>query len=194
MERKFLSDLGLEKEAIDQILNQHGAELEALKTQTKAQLKTREAEIETLRTSLAEATGRVAELSRVDAEALQRQLEEERAGRIKDRQEWSLKAALTETGCKDPEYVIFKLGASAEFADDGSLKDKDALMERCRQEFAAMFEPDLSAGTGSAGNFARSRREATERETLEKMAADASLPLAQRVMAKEKLFNLKEEA
>lgn len=189
MERKFLEGLGLEKETIDKVLNQNGAEVAALRTQ----ITTKDAEIKTLRNDLVAANTRIAGLEKVDVEALQRQLDDERTGRKKDRQGWNLKAALAETGCKDPEYVMFKLGDTVEFADDGSLKDKDALIEKCKQNFASMFETESPTGTGGAGNFARNRQASTEREELEKQAADISLPLAQRVMAKEKLFNLKED-
>lgn len=189
MERKFLEGLGLEKEVIDKVLNQNGAEVSTLRTQ----ITTKDAEIKTLRDDLVAANTKIAGLEKVDAEALQRQLDDEKAGRKKDRQQWNLKAALAGAGCKDPDYVMFKLGDSVEFADDGSLKDKDALVEKCRQDFAAMFEADPPAGTGGAGNFARNRQTPTEREELEKQAADTSLPLAQRIMAKEKLFNLKED-
>ncbi len=189
MERKFLEGLGLEKEVIDKVLNQNGAEVAALRTQ----ITTKDAEIKTLRDDLVAANTKIADLEKVDVEGLQRQLDDEKSGRKKDRQDWELRSALTSAGCKDPEYVMFKLGDTVEFADDGSLKDKDALMEKCKQDFAAMFEAESPAGTGGAGNFARNRQTPTEREELEKQASDPSLPLVQRVMAKEKLFNLKED-
>ena len=131
----------------------------------------------------------------VDVVDLQRQLDDEKAGRKKDRQDWELRAALTGAGCKDPDYLLFKLGGKVEFAEDGSLKDKDALLESCKKDFAAMFPADTPAGTGSAGNFRRDRNPAggSQREQLEKQANDLSLPLAQRIYARGKLQNLRED-
>lgn len=131
----------------------------------------------------------------VDVADLQRQLNDERAGRKKDRQNWELRAALTGAGCKDPDYLLFKLGDTVEFAEDGSLKDKDGLLESCKKDFAAMFPTDPPAGTGSSGNFRRDRSPAqsSQREQLEKQINDLSLPLAQRIYAKEQLQNLRED-
>lgn len=136
MERKFLTDLGLEKDVIDKILDQNGAETTALRTQ----LKTKDTEISTLRTDLTTANGKVADLEKVDIAGLQGQLDAEKSGRTKDRQEWNLKAALSSANCKDADYVMFKLGNTVEFADDGSLKDKDKLLENCKKDYAAMFD------------------------------------------------------
>lgn len=131
----------------------------------------------------------------VDVADLQRQLDDEKAGRKKDRQNWELRAALTGAGCKDPDYLLFKLGDTVEFAEDGSLKDKDGLLETCKKDFAAMFPTDPPAGTGSSGNFRRDRSPAqgSQREQLEKQINDLSLPLAQRIYAKEQLQNLRED-
>lgn len=131
----------------------------------------------------------------VDVADLQRQLNDEKAERKKDRQNWELRAALTGAGCKDPDYLLFKLGDTVEFAEDGSLKDKDGLLETCKKDFAAMFPADPPAGTGSSGNFRRDRNPAqsSQREQLEKQINDLSLPLAQRIYAKEQLQNLRED-
>ncbi|QNO17350.1 phage scaffolding protein [Caproicibacterium amylolyticum] len=136
MERKFLTGLGLEKDVIDKILDQNGAETTALRTQ----LKTKDTEISTLRTDLTTANDKVADLEKVDTAGLQGQLDAEKAGRKKDRQGWNLKAALTSANCKDADYIMFKLGDTVEFADDGSLKDKDKLLETCKKDYATMFD------------------------------------------------------
>ena len=131
----------------------------------------------------------------VDVADLQRQLDDERVGRKKDRQEWNLRAALTGAGCKDPDYLMFKLGDTAAFEEDGRLKDQENFLNAAKEAYASQFEPERPAGTGSSGNFVRNRGEAgkTERERLEEEANNAQLPLARRVAAKEKLFYLKEE-
>jgi hypothetical protein len=171
MDRKFLADLGLEKDVIDKILDQHGTELTTLRTQ----LKTKDTEIGTLRTDLTAANTKVADLEKVDVEDLQTQLQAEKDGRKKDLQSWNLKSTLTKAGCKDTDYIIFKLGDKVEFADDGTLKDSDALLESCKKDYAAMFaEADPGAdpqkptgGTGSLGNFQRSHQQQEKPMTKE---------------------------
>lgn len=131
----------------------------------------------------------------IDVADLQRQLNDEKAGRKKDRQNWELRAALAGAGCKDPDYLLFKLGDKVEFAEDGSLKDKDGLLETCKKDFAAMFPTDPPAGTGGTGNFRRDRNPVggSQREQLEKQINDLSLPLAQRIYARGQLQNLRED-
>lgn len=131
----------------------------------------------------------------VNVADLQRQLDDEKAGRKKDRQEWELRAALTSAGCKDPDYVIYKLGGKVEFAEDGTLKDRDGLLETCKKDFASVFQAEQPSGTGSPGNFARNHGgdSGSKREQLEKQANDMSLPLVQRIYAKEQLQNLRED-
>lgn len=131
----------------------------------------------------------------VDVADLQRQLDDEREGRKKDRQEWNLRAALTGAGCKDPDYLMFKLGDTVAFEEDGKLKDQENFLSAAKEAYASQFEPERPAGTGSGGNFVRNRGGAgkTERERLEEEANNTQLPLARRVAAKERLFHLKEE-
>lgn len=152
MDRKFLQDLGLEKDVIDKVLSQAGADITAVKTR----LDTKEAEIKTLRDDLVTANTKLAELQKVDVVALQKELDDERAGRTKDKQEWALRAALTEAKCKDVDYVMYKLGDSVQFGDDNALKDKEAVIKTATESYAAMFEQEQPAGTGGLGNFPRS--------------------------------------
>jgi len=98
----------------------------------------------------------VAEFEGVDVAELQRQLNQEKSERKKDKQEWNLKAALTGAGCKDTDYVMWKLGQSVEFSEDGSLKDQDAVLARVKEEYPTQFETQAPGGTGGAGNFPRS--------------------------------------
>ena len=83
----------------------------------------------------------------VDVADLKRQLDDEKAGRRKDKQDWELRAVLTGAGCKDPDYVMFE--------ESGGLKDKDTLLESCKKNYAALFEAERPGDTGSFGNFPR---------------------------------------
>lgn len=124
----------------------------------------------------------------VDVAELQRQLDDEKAGRKKDRQEWNLRAVLAGAGCTDVDYLLYKLGNTVEYEEDGSVKNQDALLESCRKDYSAQFPTQQAMGTGGAGNFARNHGGSDpQRARLEKDAADTNLPLAQRIFAREQL-------
>lgn len=178
-------------EQLDWIMRENGNDINAEKGNTSQAL----GDLVAARKTIKELQDAAKNFEGVDVADLQRQLNDERAGRKKDRQNWELRAALTGAGCKDPDYLLFKLGDTVEFAEDGSLKDKDGLLETCKKDFAAMFPADPPAGTGSSGNFRRDRNPAqsSQREQLEKQINDLSLPLAQRIYAKEQLQNLRED-
>lgn len=138
MERNFLKELGLEKEVIDKILDQNGSEITALKTQ----LKTKDTEISTLRTDLATANTNIAELQKVDVEDLQTQLANEKTGRLKDKQNYQLNNLFSSAGCKDIDYLLYKLGDKVEFEEDGTVKNKDNLLEQCKKDYSKLFETE----------------------------------------------------
>ena len=172
MDRKFLTDLGLEKEVIDKILDQNGTEITDLKTQ----IKTKDVEISTLRTDLINANNKVADLSKVDVKDLQTQLANEKAARVKDKQAWSLSSTLAKAGCKDTGYVMYKLGDSVEFDENGAVKDPEALISTVKEAYASQFEAEHPGGTGSIGNFQRSHQTATKQD-LTKMSYKERLSL-----------------
>ncbi len=172
MDRKFLTDLGLEKEVIDKILDQNGTEITDLKTQ----IKTKDVEISTLRTDLINANNKVADLSKVDVKDLQTQLANEKAARVKDKQAWSLSSTLAKAGCKDTGYVMYKLSDSVEFDENGAVKDPEALISTVKEAYASQFEAEHPGGTGSIGNFQRSHQTATKQD-LTKMSYKERLSL-----------------
>ena len=158
MERKFLEGLGItDKETIDKILDQNGAEVGALNTR----IKTKDTEISTLRTDLTAANGRVAELEKVDVTQLEKDLADERAGRAADRKAWALESLLVQSGCTDTDYIKYKLGDSVQYDDDGKIKDPENAVKDWQEKFPTFFKSgtdgtdEKPAGTGSAGNFGR---------------------------------------
>lgn len=190
MERKFLEELGLEKDAIGKILDQNMTEIGVYVTR----LKNKEIEANTLRDDLTTANNKITDLEKVNVKQLQDDLAAEKVGRAKDKQRWNLQTALQGAGCKDPDYVIWKLGDTVEFADDNSLKDADGLIEAAKETYASQFQTASSGGTGGIGNFQRGHGDPPSKKSeLEKVANDTTLPLVQRVSAREKLFNFKED-
>ena len=96
-------------------------------------------EVKNLRKDLATANTKIADLEKVDTEGLQKQLEDERNGRIKDRKEFALKALLTQSGCKDIDYVLYKLGDSVEFDEKGEIKDAESFINTTKEAYASQF-------------------------------------------------------
>lgn len=157
MERKFLEGLGItDKAVIDSIMDQNGAEVSALNTRVKA----KDTEIGTLRSDLATANTKVADLSKVDVETLQKELQVEKDGRAADKKAWSLNALLASKGCTDVDYMLYKLGDSVKFEEDGTVSDADNVVKDWIEKYPNQFQtseekPESKAGTGSAGNFGR---------------------------------------
>lgn len=161
MERKFLEDMGIEKENINKILDQNMAEIGAL----NARIKTKDTEISTLRTDLSTANTKIAELEKVDVEDLRTQLQNEKDGRAKDKKEFALRTLLQKEGCTDVDYLLYKLGDTVEFDDKGAVKDPENFIKTTKEKYAGQFQEGTGAGgTGSKGNFIRDRKERTPLE------------------------------
>lgn len=170
-------------EQLDWIMRENGNDINAEKSNTSqvmGDLLTARNTIKTLRDAARSFEG-------VDVADLQRQLDDEKAGRKKDRQEWNLRALFTGAGCTDVDYLLYKVNGKVEYEEDGRVKNQDALLETCRKDYAAQF-PAQTVDTGSVGNFARNHGSADpQRARLEKDATDTNLPLAQRIFAREQL-------
>lgn len=155
MDRKFLEDMGIEKENIDKILDQNMTEIGTLNTR----IKTKDSEITTLRTDLLAANTRVAELEKVDVEDLRTQLQSEKDGRVKDKKDFALRSLLQKEGCTDIEYLMYCLGDKVEFDDECKVKDAENFIKTTKEQYANHFGQDDGGGTGSSGNFGRDRRD-----------------------------------
>ena len=155
MDRKFLEGMGIEKENIDKILDQNMDEIGVL----NARIKSKDTEINTLRTDLAEANTKIADLEKVDVEDLKTQLQNEKDGRVKDKKEFTLRSLLQKEGCTDVEYLLYKLGDEVEFDEKGDVKDSENFMKSLKEEYSSHFSEETGGGTGSSGNFRRDRGE-----------------------------------
>lgn len=162
MERKFLEGLGItDKNTIDSILDQNGAETGALNTRLK-QAKT---ELETTRSDLTAANTKLAGMK--DVETLQAELDKEKAGRLADKKDWNLRSLLTANGCEDIDYLVYKSSGDVTYEDNGDVKDAESLISTLKEKFKNFFKTDTdadtgtgsgttpAAGTGSIGNFGK---------------------------------------
>lgn len=161
MERKFLECLGItDKNTIDSILDQNGAETGAL----NARLKQAKTELDTARTDLTAANTKLAGMK--DIETLQTELANEKAGRLADKKDWNLRGLLTANGCEDVDYLVYKSNADVTYEDNGDVKDAESLINTLKEKFKNFFKTDdagtgadvgtgKAAGTGSIGNFGK---------------------------------------
>lgn len=157
MERKFLEGLGItDKNTIDSILDQNGAETGAL----NARLKQMKTELDTARIDLTAANTKLAGMK--DVETLQTELANEKAGRLADKKDWNLRSLLTANGCEDVDYLVYKSNADVTYEDNGDVKDAESLINTLKEKFKNFFKTDdadagtgKAAGTGSIGNFGK---------------------------------------
>lgn len=147
--RKFLKALGIEDDKADQIIEAHTEVANGLK-----------ADLERYKTDAGKLAEVQAELDALKAtkdsdlqdqyDQLKIELENEKAGRKKDRQEAAIRQELTAMGAQDVDYLLYKLGDTSElFDEEGHLKDKDAFAEKAKADYPNQFkaEPAKSKGT-----------------------------------------------
>ena len=142
MKRKFLEELGLEKDVIDKILDENSADIGKVK-----------GELESTKQSLKEAQEALSKVeeSTKDNSDLQKQLEEYKtkfeqaeAERATQAKQFAIKKALKDTEATDIDYMLYKLG-DVEVDKDGNIKDLDnkikALKEANPNHFKQTEEP-----------------------------------------------------
>lgn len=115
MKRKFLEDLGLEKEVIDKIMAENGSDIESAKAEQKSKLETLEAENTQLKTQVTERDGQLETLkaSTGDVEAMKNQIVALQADNqaVKEKYESDMKELKLATAIK------LAVGDSAQDAD-----------------------------------------------------------------------------
>lgn len=171
--RKFLKALGIEDDKADQIIEAHTEVANGLK-----------ADLERYKTDAGKLAEVQAELDALKAtkdsdlqdqyDQLKIELENEKAGRKKDRQEAAIRQELTAMGAQDVDYLLYKLGDTSElFDEEDHLKDKDAFAEKAKADYPNQFkaEPAKSKGTPPppAGNRGEPRAASFRDAILQQM-------------------------
>ncbi len=146
MERKFLEELGLDKEAIDKIMTQHGKDIEAYKATAENAAKDRD----TYKGQLDEVSKKLKAFDGVDVEALRDEVdtlkndmaakEADFQSQLADRDFQALLAAgITEAKGKNPKAIAALLDIDALKASKNQKEDMAAAIKALAQSEAYLF-------------------------------------------------------
>ena len=122
MKRKFLEDLGLDKEAIDKVMEENGRDIEAAKGELEAVTKERDS----LKTTVSERDKQLEDLKKAtgDAQKLKETIVQLQADNKQIKIDAAIEKALTGAKAKNLTAVkaLLKDLDKAELADDGTVK------------------------------------------------------------------------
>ena len=156
MERKFLEELGLDKEAVDKIMTQHGKDIEAHKAAAENAAKDRD----TYKGQLEEVSNKLQAFAGVDIEALRGEVEtlkKDMATKEADYQtqladrdfQALLTAGITEAKGKNPKAIAALLDIDALKASKNQKEDTAAAIKALAESDAYLFG-DSSTNTTPA--------------------------------------------
>ena len=143
MQRKFLEDLGLEKEVIDKIMDENGSDIENTKKKLEAERDNYKTQLETAQTALKEFEG-------VDVKDLQGRIdtlnkdlqnkETEYQNKIADMEfNAVLESAITKSGAKNPKAVRGLLDLDTLKSSKNQADDITKALETVKSENDYMF-------------------------------------------------------
>ena len=143
MKREFLEGLGLEKDAIDQIMAENGKDITREKNKADSVQTQLDEAKNTLKgfegVNVEELNGKVTTAEQQIA-ALQAELAAEKASA-------AIKLGLIEAKAVDVDYLSYKLaeklkadGKTAELDESGKVKDWDSLLDGLQKQFPTQFE------------------------------------------------------
>lgn len=150
MNRKFLEDLGLEKEAIDKIMAEHGKTVNATKEKAD-KADALEAQINDLQTQLSDRDKQLEELKKVDAEGLQAKIDELQQANETTKTEYEqklqqqafdykLETTLSGAKVKNAKAVKALLDMDTIKLDGDALKGLDTQLESLKESDPYLFD------------------------------------------------------
>lgn len=158
MKRKFLEDLGLEKDAIDKIMAENGSDIEAEKTKSKETIDNLQGQLDTVNESLKKFDGVDVDTMKKDLETLQTTLkskEEDFQKQLADRDFTDgLKAAIKSVGGKSEKAIMAMLDIDTLKASKNQESDIKAAIEACQKDNDYLFgsnEP-INSPVGPTGD------------------------------------------
>lgn len=160
MERKYLEELGLEKEAIDKIMAQHGKDIEAHKASAETAAKDRDAykgHLDDVSIKLKAFDGVDIEGLRGEVDTLKKDMATKEAGfqsQLADRDFQALIAAgITEAKGKNPKAITALLDIEALKTSKNQKDDTAAALKALAESDAYLFgEPDKNTNTPAKVN------------------------------------------
>lgn len=158
MERKFLEDLGLDKEAIDKIMTRHGKDIEAHKTTAENAAKDRD----TYKGQLEEVSKKLKAFDGADVEALRGEVdtlkndmaakEADFQSQLADRDFQALLAAgINEAKGKNSKAIAALLDVEALKASKNQKEDIAAAIKSLAQSESYLFETSTTPATVKTG-------------------------------------------
>jgi hypothetical protein len=153
MERKFLEDLGIEKETVDKIMTENGKDVEAQKTKTA----TAETSLATANTTIKDLQDTVKKFDGVDVEKLRGDLKDLQTKYDTDTAVIKLgnavELALRDAKVKNPKPVKAMLDMSIVKMDGDNVLGLNEQLEKLRGSDGYLFEPadDGKGGDGGDG-------------------------------------------
>ena len=148
MKRKFLEDLGLEKEQIDKILDEASADLGRVKGElekARDDLKVANKTIDDIKAKTTDNNKLQAELDDYKAK-----YEASEAERVKQAKNHAVMDALKDAKAKDLDYMAYKLG-EVEMDENGQIIDLENRFKDLTEAYPGHFEVNEPAGEPSGG-------------------------------------------
>ena len=143
MKRKFLEDLGLEKEVIDKIMAENGTDIEAEKTKAKEQVDNLQEQLTTVNESLKKFEGVDVEQLKGEISTLQTTLqgkEKEFQNQLADRDfNQQLESAINSVGAKNAKAVKALLDLDSLKGSKNQEADIKAAIEACQKDNDYLF-------------------------------------------------------
>lgn len=156
MQRKFLEDLGLEKDVIDKIMGENGKDIEAAKSVNSGDLQTKTAELSQANEKIKALEEAAKAFDGVDVTALQKEVKQAKI-------DAAVQIALAKNKAIDVDYLLFKAKSSDKKVDtdeNGNVTGVDELVTALKTSCPAQFakggknkieELKLESGDGQEG-------------------------------------------
>ena len=149
MNRDFLKGLGLEDDAIDSIMKEHGKAVNA----TKQELESVTTDRDGLKTQLTDRDKQLETLSKVDAKGLQAEIERLKGENATQAFNFSLEKALTGAKVRNPKAVKALLDTEAIKLDGDKLLNLDSQLEALKASDSYLFEAEQAAPPPNTPNI-----------------------------------------